>query len=45
MTNIMDGMDAVRFRSGNPITGKRKKHQNRNKKKMPLVLKNLKNGS
>ncbi|WP_157801006.1 hypothetical protein [Bacillus solitudinis] len=47
MTNIMDGMDAARFRSGNPNAKERPKQEKETskEKKMPPVLKNLKNGS
>jgi hypothetical protein len=46
LTNIIDGMDEARFQSGNvkansPSQKKGKKEE----KKMPMVLKNLKNGS
>lgn len=46
MTNIIDGMDAARFNS--PGTNDKKQHEKgikENKKKMPTVLENLKNGS
>jgi hypothetical protein len=36
-------MDAARFKSGNPNYKKDKKKED--EKKMPMVLKNLKNGS
>jgi hypothetical protein len=45
LTNIIDGMDAARFKSGNPNNNKRQKKQKEDEKKMPMVLKNLKNGS
>ncbi|HZG84762.1 hypothetical protein [Paenibacillus sp.] len=48
--NIMDGMDAARFTSGNPdasgerrSAGERKKTADRVKSKMPQVLRNLNN--
>ncbi|WP_209124559.1 hypothetical protein [Alkalihalobacillus sp. BA299] len=45
MTNIIDGMDAARFRSANTNNTKREKKEKDTDKKMPPVLKNLKNGS
>jgi hypothetical protein len=45
LTNIIDGMDAARFKSGNPTQNKRQKKEKEDEKKMPMVLKNLKNGS
>ena len=46
MTNIIDGMDNARFRSPNPNGQNfRDKNKKEAEKKMPLVLKNLKNGS
>ena len=47
MTNIIDGMDAARFRSPNSTGQKERKKEEEAKagKKMPQVLKNLKNGS
>lgn len=45
MTNIIDGMDAARFKSGNPTNEKHKKKKKEDEKKTPMVLKNLKNGS
>lgn len=43
MTNSIDGMDAARFTAGNVKTKGQKK--GKKDKEMPLVLKNLKNGS
>lgn len=46
MTNIIDGMDASRFNSANTQSGKKKeKNVKKEDKKMPMVLRNLKNGS
>ncbi|WP_156321493.1 hypothetical protein [Halalkalibacter akibai] len=46
MTNIIDGMDAARFKSANHQDGKqREKKMKEEEKKMPMVLRNLKNGS
>ena len=46
LTNIIDGMDQARFRSGNVKANKHsQKKREAEEKKMPLVLKNLKNGS
>jgi hypothetical protein len=46
MTNIIDGMDAARFQSANHPDGKkREKKLKEEEKKMPTVLRNLKNGS
>ncbi|WP_332694565.1 hypothetical protein [Halalkalibacter lacteus] len=46
MTNIIDGMDAARFQSANnPGNKQREKKGKEEDKKMPMVLKNLKNGS
>ncbi|MBM4764760.1 hypothetical protein [Bacillus sp. B15-48] len=45
MTNIIDGMDAVRFQSKNATANKLPKKKENEKKDMPMVLKNLKNGS
>ena len=45
MTNIIDGMDAARFKT---LGTNQKRQQNENvkeEKKTPMVLKNLKNGS
>ena len=46
LTNIIDGMDAARFQSPNrdgyKIQAKKAKEED---KKMPMVLRNLKNGS
>lgn len=46
MTNIIDGMDEARFQTPNP-NGKKlqEKKANKDEKKMPMVLRNLKNGS
>ncbi|MBB6446161.1 hypothetical protein [Bacillus benzoevorans] len=43
MTNIIDGMDNARFRGGTVKPKEQKK--GKKDKEMPLVLKNLKNGS
>ena len=46
LTNIIDGMDNARFQSGNVKAKKStQKNGNETEKKMPMVLKNLKNGS
>ena len=45
LTNIIDGMDIARFQSGVPNDHKRRDKQGKDEKKMPTVLKNLKNGS
>ncbi|WP_156178292.1 hypothetical protein [Bacillus sp. SA1-12] len=45
MTNIIDGMDAARFRSANSADKKLKEKERKEEKEMPMVLKNLKNGS
>ncbi len=46
MTNIIDGMDAARFRSANdPNNKERETKTKQTNKKMPTVLRNLKNGS
>lgn len=46
MTNIIDGMDAARFRSpGSTGNKEREKKIKEEDKKMPMVLRNLKNGS
>jgi hypothetical protein len=45
LTNIIDGMDAARFKSGNQNQNKHQKKDKEDEKKMPMVLKNLKNGS
>jgi hypothetical protein len=46
LTNIIDGMDEARFQSGNVKANKpSQKKREAEEKKMPLVLKNLKNGS
>lgn len=46
LTNIIDGMDEARFRSANPVDNKLKeKKLKEEEKKMPIVLRNLKNGS
>ncbi|WP_165763874.1 hypothetical protein [Halalkalibacter urbisdiaboli] len=46
MTNIIDGMDAARFKSVNSEEQtKHDKKRKQNKADMPTVLKNLKNGS
>lgn len=46
MTNIIDGMDAARFQSANSKGNKLpEKKVNEEEKKMPMVLRDLKNGS
>ncbi|MBO1512886.1 hypothetical protein [Metabacillus bambusae] len=45
MTNIIDGMDQARFRSNGSNQNKGQNRDKTEEKKMPLVLKNLKNGS
>jgi hypothetical protein len=45
MTNIIDGMDQARFRSNDPNQNKGQNREKKEEKKMPMVLKNLKNGS
>jgi nicotinamide mononucleotide adenylyltransferase len=45
LTNIIDGMDEARFRSGSTNKNKEQNKDKTEKKKMPMVLKNLKNGS
>jgi hypothetical protein len=46
LTNIIDGMDEARFQSGNVKANKSsQKKRSEEEKKMPTVLKNLKNGS
>jgi hypothetical protein len=46
LTNIIDGMDNARFQSGNVKDNKStQKKEKVEENKMPLVLKNLKNGS
>jgi hypothetical protein len=40
--NIMDGMDAARFKSANPHY-KSEKKETKKEKKMPMVLRNLNN--
>jgi hypothetical protein len=45
VTNIIDGMDQARFRANEPIQNKGQNREKAEEKKMPLVLKNLKNGS
>ena len=44
MTNIIDGMDAARFKTLG-TNQKRQQNENEKEKKTPMVLKNLKNGS
>jgi hypothetical protein len=39
--NIMDGMDAARFTSGNPHEKDKNKKLKQQEKKMPMVLRNL----
>ncbi|CAM4397787.1 hypothetical protein PAAL109150_24755 [Paenibacillus alkaliterrae] len=41
--NIMDGMDAARFKSGNPDDKSKEKEAKKDEKKMPMVLRNLNN--
>lgn len=41
--NIMDGMDAARFKSANPDGKTKEKAANKAEKKMPMVLRNLNN--
>ncbi|WP_258881287.1 hypothetical protein [Paenibacillus sp. sptzw28] len=41
--NIMDGMDAARFKSGNPHHKKKEEELKQEEKKMPMVLRNLNN--
>lgn len=43
LTNIIDGMDAARFTAGTVKPKENKK--GKKEKAMPMVLKNLKNGS
>ena len=43
LTNIIDGMDAARFTAKTVKPKENKKRKN--EKEMPIVLKNLKNGS
>lgn len=46
LTNIIDGMDQARFRSAVPNDNQvRNKKAEKENKKMPMVLRNLKNGS
>ena len=45
LTNIIDGMDEARFQSPNNDTKIREKKVKEEDKKMPMVLRNLKNGS
>jgi hypothetical protein len=45
LTNIIDGMDEARFRSSYANKNKRQNKNKTEEKKMPVVLKNLKNGS
>ncbi len=45
MTNIIDGMDAARFQSPNRNGYKPQEKKSKEEKKMPMVLRNLKNGS
>lgn len=46
LTNIIDGMDEARFQSGNvKANSSLQKKGKKEEKKMPMVLKNLKNGS
>jgi hypothetical protein len=41
--NIMDGMDAARFKSGNPHSKKKEEELKQEEKKMPMVLRNFNN--
>lgn len=41
--NIMDGMDAARYKSGNPNYKPENKETKKETKKMPMVLRNLNN--
>lgn len=41
--NIMDGMDAARFKSGNPDQKPKGKAAKKEEKNMPMVLRNLNN--
>lgn len=41
----MDGMDAARFQASNNDSKLREKKRQEEDKKMPMVLRNLKNGS
>ncbi|WP_338447807.1 hypothetical protein R4Z09_16305 [Niallia oryzisoli] len=45
MTNIIDGMDSARFQSPKSKENKEQLKNNKEEKEMPMVLKNLKNGS
>lgn len=46
LTNIIDGMDEARFQAGNVKANKPAQKKGKDEeKKMPMVLKNLKNGS
>ncbi|WP_181444624.1 hypothetical protein [Bacillus sp. 03113] len=46
MTNIIDGMDEARFKSPKGNNNKpQEKKVKEEEKKMPMVLRNLKNGS
>jgi hypothetical protein len=45
LTNIIDGMDEARFRSSSTNKNKGQNKHKTGEKKMPMVLKNLKNGS
>jgi hypothetical protein len=45
LTNIIDGMDEARFQSPNNDKKLREKKVKEENKKMPMVLRNLKNGS
>lgn len=45
LTNIIDGMDEARFRSSNTNKNKGQNKGKTEEKKIPVVLKNLKNGS
>lgn len=45
MTNIIDGMDDARFQAPNNDSKLREKKRKEEDKKMPMVLRNLRNGS
>ncbi|WP_191090741.1 hypothetical protein [Niallia endozanthoxylica] len=45
MTNIIDGMDIARFQSPKPKENQQSMKNKKEEKEMPMVLKNLKNGS
>jgi hypothetical protein len=46
LTNIMDGMDHARLKSPNTLNNKKQEKKiKEEEKEMPMVLRNLKNGS